>query len=309
MIRDGDPAACAREDERIVIFGTCAVQDRGPSAPDMHTSRKTGGRVMRNSTLADPARRPMPGMRLLAGALALVVAAGMAASARADEALADLVEKVSPAVVTVLAETERERTGRAPQSPFEEFFRRFGEGRGLPNPFDRGPRQGLGSGFVIEGGGFIVTNHHVVSGADRVTVRMTDRREFEAAVVGTDEQTDLALLKVDSDADLPFVSFGDSDAVRVGEDVFAVGNPFGLGGTVTRGIVSATQRDIRAGPYVDFIQTDAAINRGNSGGPLFAMDGRVIGVNSAIYSPNGGSVGVGFAVASNIVKEVIAELR
>jgi len=264
---------------------------------------------MRNSTLADPARRPMPGMRLLAGALALVVAAGMAASARADEALADLVEKVSPAVVTVLAETERERTGRAPQSPFEEFFRRFGEGRGLPNPFDRGPRQGLGSGFVIEGGGFIVTNHHVVSGADRVTVRMTDRREFEAAVVGTDEQTDLALLKVDSDADLPFVSFGDSDAVRVGEDVFAVGNPFGLGGTVTRGIVSATQRDIRAGPYVDFIQTDAAINRGNSGGPLFAMDGRVIGVNSAIYSPNGGSVGVGFAVASNIVKEVIAELR
>jgi serine protease Do len=142
-----------------------------------------------------------------------------------------------------------------------------------------------------------------------VKIRLSDKREFDATVIGTDPQTDLALLKIDVDGKLPYATLADSDAIRVGDDVIAAGNPFGLGGTVTRGIVSAVERDINAGSYVDFIQTDAAINRGNSGGPLFDMDGKVIGVNSAIYSPNGGSVGVGFAIPSNIVKTVVAQLK
>jgi serine protease Do len=166
----------------------------------------------------------------------------------------------------------------------------------------------LGSGFVMEDDGYIVTNNHVVDNADSVKVRLADQREFDAEVVGTDKQTDLALLKIDAE-NLPELALGDSDDVRVGEDVIAVGNPFGLGGTVTRGIVSAIARDIDAGPYVDFIQTDAAINRGNSGGPLLDLDGEVIGVNSAIYSPNGGSVGVGFAIPSNTVKMVVDQLK
>jgi serine protease Do len=166
----------------------------------------------------------------------------------------------------------------------------------------------LGSGFVMDKDGYIVTNDHVVSKATDVKVRFSDDTEFDAKVIGADTQTDLALLKIDAD-NLPVLKLGDSDAIRVGEDVIAVGNPFGLGGTVTRGIVSAVSRDINAGPYVDFIQTDAAINRGNSGGPLLSLDGDVIGVNSAIYSPNGGSVGVGFAIPSNTVKNVVAQLR
>jgi serine protease Do len=165
----------------------------------------------------------------------------------------------------------------------------------------------LGSGFVMDDG-YIVTNNHVVDDAKEVKVRLADDREFDAEVIGTDPQTDLALIKIDA-ADLPELPFGDSDALRVGEDVIAVGNPFGLGGTVTRGIVSAMARDIDAGPYVDFIQTDAAINRGNSGGPLLNLEGEVIGVNSAIYSPNGGSVGVGFAIPSNTVRTVVAQLK
>ncbi len=248
-----------------------------------------------------------------AGALAGAAILWSTPPAAADTELADLVERVSPSVVTVLATESRgprmdgERFGFE-GSPFEEFFRRFG-GPGA-DPFGgRGMRQGLGSGFVLEADGLIVTNHHVVDGADQVTVRFSELGDFPAEVIGTDEQTDLALLRIEADVDLPAVELGDSDAVRVGEDVFAVGNPFGLGGTVTKGIVSATQRDIRAGPYVDFLQTDAAINRGNSGGPLFNMAGEVIGVNSAIYTPNGGSVGVGFAVASNIVRDVVADLK
>ena len=197
-------------------------------------------------------------------------------------------------------------------SPFEEFFRRFGMPEGMPMP-EQGPQGrengvALGSGFVLEDDGYIVTNNHVVDDAEEVTVRFSDDREFDAEVIGTDPQTDLALLKIDATG-LPELVLGDSDAVRVGEDVIAVGNPFGLGGTVTRGIVSAMARDISAGPYVDFIQTDAAINRGNSGGPLLNLEGEVIGVNSAIYSPNGGSVGVGFAIPSNTVEAVVAQLR
>ncbi len=255
---------------------------------------------------------------LFASARPGAVAAGFAAAlwsaapAAADTELADLVETVSPAVVTVLATEDRgprmrdERFGFG--GPFEEFFRRFGG----PDrrPFGgSGRRQGLGSGFVIDAGGLVVTNHHVIEDADDITVRLSDLGDYAAELVGADPETDLALLRIEADQPLPAVALGDSDAVRVGEDVFAVGNPFGLGSTVTSGIVSATERDLRSGPYVDFIQTDAAINRGNSGGPLFNMAGEVIGVNSAIYSPNGGSVGIGFAVASNIVADVVADLR
>ncbi|MEO0995202.1 MAG: Do family serine endopeptidase [Pseudomonadota bacterium] len=229
-----------------------------------------------------------------------------------DPSLPNLIERVSPAVVTVLASSEGSdqpfNFRRRGDNPFEEFFRRFGE-NDRSGRRGRAPRQGLGSGFVLDPEGYIVTNHHVIEGADYVTVRIPELGEVQAEIVGTDPATDLALLRVETNGALPSVTLGNSDAVRVGEDVVAVGNPFGLGGTVTRGIVSATQRDIQAGPYVDFIQTDAAINRGNSGGPLFNMDGEVIGVNSAIYSPNGGSVGVGFAVASNIVADVVADLR
>ena len=230
--------------------------------------------------------------------------------------VADLVERTSPAVVTILSTQEApDEIAGMPEgspfgsgSPFEEFLRRFGMPEAMPSP-QPGPRGiGVGSGFVIEDDGYIVTNNHVVDNAETVKVRLADEREFDAEVIGTDPQTDLALIKIDATG-LPELTLGDSDALRVGEDVIAVGNPFGLGGTVTRGIVSAMARDINAGPYVDFIQTDAAINRGNSGGPLLNLEGEVIGVNSAIYSPNGGSVGVGFAVPSNTVETVIAQLR
>ncbi len=239
----------------------------------------------------------------------------------ATQSVVDLVATVSPAVVTVLSTQEvaasEDQSGQdaspfGGNSPFEEFFRRFGmpDGQQMPRP-QRPEGQGgvaLGSGFVIDPTGFIVTNNHVVDHAASVKVRLSDDREFDAKVIGTDPQSDIAVIKIDA-KDLPQLALGDSDQVRVGEDVIAVGNPFGLGGTVTRGIVSAMARDIDAGPYVDFIQTDAAINHGNSGGPLLDLQGEVIGVNSAIFSPNGGSVGVGFAIPSNTVKTVVDQLR
>lgn len=228
---------------------------------------------------------------------------------------ADLVEKVAPSVVTVFT-TQPQSAGEAgpspfgPGSPFEDFAKRFG----IPVP-QQGPQQkqqpahGLGSGFVIDSSGYVVTNNHVVDGATEVKIKLADQQEYAATVVGTDPETDLALLKVDAGKALPAAVFGRSEGLRVGDPVIAVGNPFGLGGTVTSGIVSARGRAIDDGPYVDFIQTDASINRGNSGGPLFNMDGQVVGVNSAILSPNGGSVGVGFAIPSDTVKTVIAQLR
>jgi serine protease Do len=167
----------------------------------------------------------------------------------------------------------------------------------------------LGSGFIIDPSGYVVTNNHVVGKADKIDVTLTDGRKFDAKLIGRDEKTDLALLKINTEKPLPFVNFGDSNVSRVGDWVLAVGNPFGLGGTVTAGIVSARGRDIHSGPYDDFLQIDAAINRGNSGGPTFNVDGDVVGVNTAIYSPNGGSVGIGFAIPSSIAKPVIAELR
>src|SRR5712691_1130116 len=217
---------------------------------------------------------------------------------------------------TVKPEKQRERAapGRPqfpPGSPFEEFFKDF---------FDRNGQQGdrpeakprkatsLGSGFVIDPTGYIVTNNHVIADADEITVILHDNTNLKAELVGRDTKTDVAVLKVKTDKKLPAAVWGDSDKARVGDWVLAVGNPFGLGGSVTAGILSARQRDINSGPYDDFLQTDAAINRGNSGGPMFDMNGTVIGINTAIYSPTGVSIGIGFAIPSNLAKAVVAEL-
>jgi serine protease Do len=197
--------------------------------------------------------------------------------------------------------------GLPPGSSLEDFFEQF-MGRMMP---DMPPREltALGSGFVIDPAGYVVTNNHVVEGADDIKVILQDDTELHAKLVGRDARTDLALLKVEAAKPLPAVEWGDSDAAQVGDWVLAIGNPFGLGGSVTSGIISARARDIHAGPYDDFLQTDAAINRGNSGGPMFDMSGRVIGVNTAIFSPSGGSIGIGFAIPSSIASKVVAELR
>ncbi len=221
---------------------------------------------------------------------------------------ADLVEAVSPAVVFIEVTAKTQNAGfqgQLPENMPEELRRQFEQmqrGQGAK------PQHGLGSGFIISDDGQIVTNHHVVAGAEIVTVKLADERSFDAKVVGSDPLTDIALLKIEAGVDLPFVNFGTSKDLRVGDEVVAVGNPFGLGGTVTSGIVSALSRNINAGPFDDFIQTDAAINRGNSGGPLFDSAGDVIGVNSAIISPDGGSVGIGFAVPSDLAQIVVADL-
>jgi serine protease Do len=250
-------------------------------------------------------------------ALTLIWASG-SAQAQLDrpDSFADLAERLLPSVVNISTSqtVERREMPEIPNfpegSPFEDFFRDFfenREGQGGPRP----PRRAtsLGSGFIIDGDGHIVTNNHVIEGADEITVILSDDTNLPAEVVGRDERTDLALLKVDTDLDLPTVDWGDSDAMRVGDWVIAIGNPFGLGGTVTAGIISARSRDINAGPYDDFIQTDASINRGNSGGPMFNLDGQVIGVNTAIFSPSGGSVGIGFAIPSTMARNVIDQLR
>jgi serine protease Do len=219
---------------------------------------------------------------------------------------ADLVARVRPAVVTIIS---RERPARAVADrggPADELLRRF---FGLPEDAPPPVVQALGSGFVIDADGRIVTNNHVVDGATAVTVKLDDGRALPARVVGRDPRTDLALLQVDAGRTLPHLDLGDSSRVRPGDWVVAMGNPFGLGGTVTAGIVSARGRDIGAGPYDDFLQIDAPINQGNSGGPLFAMDGTVVGVNTAILSPSGGSVGIGFAIPSDMVRRVVAELE
>ncbi len=223
----------------------------------------------------------------------------------------DLVTRVRPAVVTITS-TERVQAEQA-ASPFpkgseqDQTFRHFFGGR--PGGEEARPAKALGSGFIVDAEGHVVTNNHVVDGATKVVVTLDDGRELDARVVGRDARTDVAVLQVDAGAKLPFLSLGDSDKARPGDWVVAMGNPFGLGGTVTAGIVSARGRDIGAGPYDDFLQVDAPINRGNSGGPLFSTDGSVVGVNTAIYSPSGGSVGIGFAIPSNLVKQVVAELE
>jgi len=255
-------------------------------------------------------------------------AASLAAAQTGPNSFADLAAKLLPAVVNIASSSHVEARAGGPEmplfppgSPFEQFFKDFldrnrpggrgpGQGQGPgPSPAPERRMQSLGSGFIVDPAGYVVTNNHVIDGADEVTVTLQDNTTLKATIVGRDETGDIALLKVSSDKPLPFVSFGDSDRERVGDWVVAIGNPFGLGGTVTAGIVSARGRDIRQGPYDDFIQTDAAINRGNSGGPLFNMDGEVIGINTAIYSPSGGSIGIGFAIPSNMAKVVVAQLK
>jgi len=245
-------------------------------------------------------------------ALALVLLQAIAAFAK-PESLAPLAEKISPSVVNITTSTVVEgRTGPrgiVPEgSPFEDFFREF-QDRGNNGEGPRPRRSSaLGSGFVISEDGFVVTNNHVIEGADEITIEFFSGEELKAEVIGTDPNTDIALLKVKAETPLPFVQFGDSNAARVGDWVIAMGNPLGQGFSVSAGIVSARNRAL-SGTYDDYIQTDAAINRGNSGGPLFNMDGDVIGVNTAILSPNGGSIGIGFSMASNVVTRVVDQLQ
>lgn len=224
----------------------------------------------------------------------------------------DLVAELSPSVVTIEVTKKAQKVSAEngqQDFPWEEFQRRFG--LPMPNMPGQGPNggemRGAGTGFVISADGQIVTNAHVIEGADEVKVTFEDGTSYIAEVKGSDNTTDIALLDIDAEG-LDYVSFGDSDALKVGQNVIAMGNPFGLGNTVTTGIVSALGRDINAGPFDNFIQTDAAINRGNSGGPLFNEAGEVIGVNTAIISPTGGSVGIGFSVPSDLASDVIADL-
>ena len=232
---------------------------------------------------------------------------------------ADLVEKLSPSVVNVFTVQKPKPSNN--QMPFDnippqfrDFFKNFPPGfpfgpqQQQPSPQDEQP-QALGSGFVIDPSGYIVTNNHVIEQANEIKVKFPDETELEAKLIGKDKLTDLALLKVTSKKPLNYVKFADSDKARVGHSVFAIGNPFGLGGTVTSGIISAFNRDINAGPYDSFIQTDASINRGNSGGPLFNLDGEVLGINTAIFSPTGGSVGIGFSIPANLAKPIIEQLK
>jgi serine protease Do len=298
---------------RAVLFATVAAIGVGAIVGDFGLGSRTG-KAMFSPVYAQGAQR-------MAG-------------------FADIVEKVKPAVVSVKVRmnasgdnSQLNRDSPLRGSPFEDFFRRFGqpdEGQrfgfgpredgprlGRPGRPDSGepsrPRRrqftmGQGSGFFISADGYAVTNNHVVDKADRVEVTTDDGRTFTARVIGTDERTDVALIKVDGRNDFPYVRFADNSP-RIGDWVLAVGNPFGLGGTVTAGIVSARGRDIGAGPYDDFIQIDAAVNRGNSGGPTFDVDGNVIGVNTAIFSPSGGNVGIAFDIPADTVKTVVAQLK
>jgi len=255
-------------------------------------------------------------------AVPAIIASGPALARGAPDSFADLAARLLPSVVNISTSQTLKTAGGdqgtpdmpqfPPGSPFEEFFHDFLE-RNLPkgDHQDVTPRKAtsLGSGFIIDPSGYIVTNNHVIADADEITVILHDNTNLKAKVIGRDTKTDIALLKVKADKPLVAVSWGDSDVARVGDWVLAIGNPFGLGGSVTAGILSARQRDINSGPYDDFLQTDAPINRGNSGGPMFNMDGQVIGINTAIYSPSGGSIGIGFAIPSALAKEVVSELQ
>ena len=287
--------------------------------------------------LAAPSRYPL--LCLLVLSLAAVPAVH---AAPAPNSFADLAARLLPAVVNISTTQTiksdkndsgddnddnddngggdngggQANPGNSPQAqpgtPFDQFFQDYlnkhlphnGQQESLPRH-----ATSLGSGFIIDPSGLVVTNNHVIADADSITVTLQDGTNFKADVVGKDTKTDLALLRIKSAKPLPAIKFGDSDKIRVGDWVLAIGNPFGLGGTVTAGILSARAREIDSGPYDDFLQTDAAINRGNSGGPMFDMDGNVIGINTAIFSPSGGSVGIGFAIPSNLAKPVIDQIR
>jgi serine protease Do len=278
--------------------------------------------------------RPFARFALAPLVILLLLAIGPTAFARsAPDSFADLAEKLLPAVVNIATTTKITEANRG-DPDLEELFRQFfdrqrrggsGGNQGQGDQGDSGsgdnsgngggsgvlPREvtSLGSGFIIDPTGYIVTNNHVIESAEEITVRMQDGTEYKARVIGHDPKTDLALLKVNAPQPLPYVEWGDSDKARIGDWVIAIGNPFGLGGSVTAGILSARQRDINAGPYDDFLQTDAAINRGNSGGPMFDLDGKVIGINTAIFSPSGGSIGIGFALPSSLAKPIVAQLK
>jgi serine protease Do len=267
--------------------------------------------------------------RRAAAALATATSLWLAApaSAKGPDSLADLSSQVSDAVVNISAtqtvETKRKGGGEMPGMPpgmggpgapfddlFEEFFRRRqGQGQGVPDMPRQRKSSSLGSGFVIDASGIVITNNHVIADANEVTVIFNDGQKLKAEILGKDQKVDVAVLRVKPEKPLKAVKFGDSDKARVGDWVLAVGNPFGLGGSVTAGIVSARNRNIDSGPYDNYIQTDASINKGNSGGPLFNMDGEVIGINTAILSPSGGSVGIGFATPANTVQPVIDQLQ
>ncbi len=257
---------------------------------------------------------------LTTAVVALMLAQMPAASAQGPASVADLAEQLTPSVVNISTrQNVKRRSGRpGPQGPGN----RRPEGRQFPEFFDdlfrnRPPGQrprrrrvnSLGSGFVIDPSGIIITNNHVIDGADQIDINFHDGSKLSAKVLGRDPKTDIAVLKVESDKPLKAVPIGNSDEIRVGDWVMAIGNPFGLGGSVTLGIVSARNRNINSGPYDDYIQTDAAINRGNSGGPLFNMAGEVVGINTAIYSPSGGSIGIGFSVPTSTAAGVISQLR
>ena len=240
---------------------------------------------------------------------------GVAFAKPAPASFADLAQKLLPAVVNISTSQVVKREGAPserpqlpPGSPFEQFFKEFfdrQQQRNAPNK----RTTSLGSGFIIDPSGLIVTNNHVIEGADKISVILQNGTRLKAKVVGRDAKTDLAVLQVKSEKKLSFVRFGNSDKSRVGDWVVAIGNPFGLGGTVTAGIISARARNINAGPYDDFIQSDASINKGNSGGPMFNMAGEVVGINTAIYSPSGGSVGIGFAIPSKLAEPIIGQLK
>ncbi|HYB09943.1 MAG TPA: DegQ family serine endoprotease [Alphaproteobacteria bacterium] len=274
-------------------------------------------------------RKQSAASSLIFGLIAATFFLAPALAAETPTSFAPLVKDVAPAVVNV-STTQKVQGGPMmdfpfqdlpEDSPFRDFFKRFFNGPNGPNgPMGPGGQGGngggrtieqhsLGSGFIVDSSGYVVTNNHVVGKATDIDVTLTNGKTYKAKLIGRDQRTDLALLKIKADESLPAVAWGDSDKAQVGDWVVAVGNPFGLGGTVTAGIISARGRDLHEGPYDSFIQTDAAINRGNSGGPMFNMDGKVIGINSAIYSPNGGSVGIGFAIPSSIAKPVIAQLK
>jgi serine protease Do len=259
-------------------------------------------------------RRMALALIFAAGCGALFPATGFAASGKGPDSVADIAERVTDAVVNISTSqtVEGQKGVQIPQlppgSPFEEFFDEFFKKNGKEGGRAR-KVSSLGSGFVIDASGIIVTNNHVIADADEIYANFTDGTKLKAELVGRDTKSDIAVLRVKPEKPIKAVSFGNSDKLRVGDWVMAIGNPFGLGGTVTVGVVSARNRDINAGPYDNFIQTDAAINRGNSGGPLFNMDGEVIGINTAIISPSGGSIGIGFAIPSQSVQPIVAQLR
>jgi serine protease Do len=273
--------------------------------------------------LADLRRRRLAPLSLaLALIMALLLGAGPAVAKSGPDGFSELAEKLLPAVVnisttqTLKADRQRpELPEFPPGSPFGDLFRDFlDKNKPKGQRPDSPPQQmrkatSLGSGFIIDASGLVVTNNHVIQDADEITVILHDNTTLKAEVVGKDTKTDIALLRVKSDKPLPFVPFGNSDKMKIGDWVLAIGNPFGLGGTVTAGIVSARARDIQQGPYDDFIQTDASINRGNSGGPMFNMNGEVVGINTAIFSPSGGSIGIGFAIPSALAQPVVEQLK